>query len=81
MATPYDLILPAGKTCVLVDAGTVMLLKDAPADKPTRIFTAWASTIYDTNAARLKDIELKASAELVKDKAKARTILDALKGK
>jgi hypothetical protein len=59
MANPYDLILPAGKTCVLVDAGTVMLLKDAPADKPTRIFTAWASTIYDTNAAALADIKAK----------------------
>jgi len=36
---------------------------------------------YRNNAARLKDIELKASAELVKDKAKARSILDALKGR
>ena len=59
MATPKDIILPAGKTCVLVDAGSVMLLKDAHADKPTRIFTAWDATIYDTNALALEDIKAK----------------------
>jgi len=59
MNTPKDIILPAGKTCVLVDNGSVMLLKDAPADKPTRIFTAWDATIYNTNASALADIKVK----------------------
>jgi len=58
MASPYDLILPAGKTCILVDAGSVVLLKDAGAE-PVRIFTAWESHIYDSNAAALADIAAK----------------------
>jgi hypothetical protein len=57
--TPYDIILPAGKTCVLVDANTVQIVKDAPADKSIRIFTSWESHVYDTNAAALADITAK----------------------
>jgi hypothetical protein len=58
MANPTDVILPAGKTCVLVDAGSVQLVKDAGASA-TRIFTAWESHIYDSNAAALADIAAK----------------------
>jgi hypothetical protein len=57
--TPYDIPLPAGKTCVLVDAGSVQLVKDAPAEKAVRIYTAWESHIYDSNAAALADIATK----------------------
>ena len=37
--------------------------------------------IYRNNAAKAKDIELKAAAEIEADKAKAKSVLDALKGR
>jgi len=37
--------------------------------------------VYRNNVARSQDIELKARAELAADKAKAKSILDALKGR
>ena len=37
--------------------------------------------VYRNNAAKVKDIELKAAAEIEADKAKAKSILDALKGR
>jgi hypothetical protein len=58
MTSPYDLIIPAGKTGILVNAGSVVLLKDAGTE-PVRIFTAWESHIYDSNAAALADIASK----------------------
>jgi len=57
--TPYDITLPAGKTAVLIENGTVQVVKDAPSEKAVRIFTAWESHIYDSNAAALADIAAK----------------------
>ena len=37
--------------------------------------------VFRNNAAKAKDIELKAAAEIEADKAKAKSILDALKGR
>ena len=37
--------------------------------------------VFRNNAAKVKDIELKAAAEIEADKAKAKSILDALKGR
>ena len=37
--------------------------------------------VFRNNAAMVKDIELKAAAEIEADKAKAKSILDALKGR
>ena len=37
--------------------------------------------VIRNNAAKAKDIELKAAAEIEADKAKAKSILDALKGR
>jgi len=37
--------------------------------------------VYRNNVARAKDIEIKARAELAADKAKAKSILDYLKGR
>jgi hypothetical protein len=58
MASPYDVIISAGKTGILVHGGSVVLLKDAGTE-PVRIFTAWESHIYDSNAAALADIAAK----------------------
>ena len=59
MSNPAEIVLPAGKTAVLVDKGAVILVKDAEADKPTRIFTAWETHIYNSNADALTDIKTK----------------------
>ena len=37
--------------------------------------------VFRNNAAKVKDVELKAAAEIEADKAKAKSILDALKGR
>ena len=37
--------------------------------------------VFRNNTAKVKDIELKAAAEIEADKAKAKAILDALKGR
>ena len=37
--------------------------------------------VFRNNAAKIKDVELKAAAEIEADKAKAKSILDALKGR
>jgi len=58
MTIPYDFIIPAGKTGILVNGGSVVLLKDAAAE-PVRIYTAWESHLYDSNAAALADIAAK----------------------
>ena len=40
-----------------------------------------SALVIGNNAAKAKDIELKAAAEIEADKAKAKSILDALKGR
>ena len=37
--------------------------------------------VFRNNAVKVKDIELKAAAEIEADKAKTKSILDALKGR